>query len=351
MTNLLIVLRFNELGRAKIRRVASCDDGFYGWGIRFHSVLLGLLGFAVLHCPASGADEPQAANPGGYSWLRTENSLALRNGEKTVWQLGFDPASPKSFFHPLSTVEGEVLTAFEPRDHPWHRGLWWSWKFIDGINYWEEDPKTRTSEGVTELTATKVEVREDFGADVELRFRYHPPGKPDVLTEVRNVRIEPPDADGTYWIDWTSEFTAGGAVVKLDRTPPPNHGGPAYGGYAGLSLRLRKGLEGWAFLTSEGHKDVADGHGKTSRWVDFSGPTAGISIFDHPENPRHPQSWYLSNNAGMAFFSPSPLFQSPMELATGQRVKFRYRVMVHSKPITAARIEHAWRAFASPSQP
>src|SRR5437773_4262742 len=46
---------------------------------------------------------------------------------------------PKPFFHPLHTPAGHCLTLFEPHDHFWHRGLWFTIKFINGENFWEEN--------------------------------------------------------------------------------------------------------------------------------------------------------------------------------------------------------------------
>jgi hypothetical protein len=42
----------------------------------------------------------------------------LCKGEKTVWRLVANPKEPKSYFHPLASVDGEELTAFQPADHP-----------------------------------------------------------------------------------------------------------------------------------------------------------------------------------------------------------------------------------------
>lgn len=284
----------------------------------------------------------------GFSWLRTDNSLALSNAGNSVWCLIFDPARPKSYFHPLATVNGNVLTGFEPADHPWHRGLWWSWKYINGLNYWEEDRKTHTSEGITELTQAKVDAGDDFGAGAELHFSYHPPGQPAVMTEKRRLAIAPPDADGTYQIDWTSEFTAGGVPVKLDRTLPPHQGGPGYGGYAGLSLRFPHGSKGFTFLTSEGKPG---GHGRPARWVGLSGPSGGIAILADPTNLRHPSPWYLSENPEMLFYGPAPLFNETLELAPRQTVTFSYRVIIHSKPLAAEQLEAQWLAFSARPKP
>lgn len=302
--------------------------------------------FAVAVGPACAAEEAP-----GWAWEKSDTSLALQNRGKTVWRLVADPKQPKSYFHPLATVEGEVLTAFEPSDHRWHRGLWWSWKFINGVNYWEENPKTGASEGVTELTRAELVPGNAFRARAELHFRYHPTGKPVVMTEVRHFAISAPDEDGRYTIDATISFTAGTEEVVLDRTPPPTSGGPAYGGYGGLSLRFPRDLKGWTFRSSGGITKAAEGHGQAARWVDLSGPTAGIAIFDHPGNLRHPQAWYLSDNPSLMFFNPALLFHEPLKLAANSTTTLRYRVLVHSKPLTAEKLDAAWQSFSSSSKP
>jgi len=294
----------------------------------------------------------QSTEPPALSWLQTDTSLALNNGNKTVWRLVYDAKQPKTYFHPLATVDGEVLTAFEPADHPWHRGLWWSWKFINGLNYWEENRKTHASDGVNELTRATVKPGKDFSAQAELSFSYHPPGQPAVMTEVRHLSIGRPNAAGQYVIDWTSEFTVGDAPVNLGRTPLANEqGGKDYGGYAGFSARFVSQPNGWSIRTSEGKTSVADAHGKGARWLDFSSPGGGIAVFDHHNNLRHPSPWYAHDKSPMSFFSPSFLFNEPLVLDAGKSLKLSYRVIVHSKPVTAEQLETEWRAFSAPTKP
>jgi hypothetical protein len=283
-----------------------------------------VLAAALLHSATAAEPAPVAPR---FSWEQTPTSLALRNGDKTVWRLVFDAKAPKSYFHPLATVEGEELTAFQPKDHLWHRGLWFSWKFINGLNYWEEDAKTGLAEGFTEITATKATANPDFSATVTLDFSYHPPGKPAVLTEKRTLAVSAPDKEGSYAIDWTSAFTTGTEPAVLNRTPPHGQGGVSWGGYAGLGLRFPSGIKGWSYTTSEGAQGAKEGNGKNARWVDFSGATAGIAIFDHPENLRQPSPWYL--NEQLPYFSPALLYNEPLTLAPKQAFTLRYRVLVH----------------------
>src|SRR5688500_1768061 len=57
---------------------------------------------------------------------------------ETRWRYVHEDA-PKPYVHPLTTPLGTLLTRVSPADHPWHRGLWFAIKFVDGDNFWEED--------------------------------------------------------------------------------------------------------------------------------------------------------------------------------------------------------------------
>ena len=133
-------------------------------------------------------------------------------------------------------------------------------------------------------------------------------------------------------------FTVGKTPIKFDRTPPAHtKGGVAWGGYAGLSLRFPKGLKGWQFRNSEDQVGAAKGNAKSARWADFSGPEAGIAVFDDPGNPRYPSSWYL--NEQLPYFSPALLYNEPLELKANEVLTLRYRVLVHSHPMSKEEIE------------
>jgi hypothetical protein len=277
-----------------------------------------------------------------------DTGLALVNKTSglPVWRVVCDPAQPKPYVYPLATLQGVGLTANAPADHTWHHSLWFSWKYIDGVNYWEaEGAATNQNKGRTTIKSASFRRGADFSARVEMVLEYAPEGQPTVLREARTMAFSAPRADGSYAIDWDARFTVGAREIKLDRTPPSGKSG----GYAGLSLRFPKGLTGWDFLTSAGAQSADAGNGKPARWADFSGPTqsgpaAGIAVLEHPANPRHPSAWYL--NASHPYFSPALVYHEPMTLQPGATMRLRYRVLVHEGRADKERLEAEFDQFA-----
>ena len=262
-----------------------------------------------------------------YSWRQSEHALALLNGRNVVWQIDADPAQGKPYFHPLATPSGMVLTDLRPQDHPWHRGLWFSWKYINGLNYWEEDPQTRRSDAATELVESNLLPHKDGSAELTFSLSYHPWNAPAVLTEQRTIEISAP-TNGRYQIKWTSEFTAV-TNVNLTRTPLPGEpDGKSSGGYAGLSLRLNKAMGSWTFSNSSGATDVAALHGKPADWLKASAGAnlPAVTILDDAQNFRHASPWYV--NQEMPFFSPALLFTKSLTLSPGEKLVLRYKILI-----------------------
>lgn len=325
--------------------------------VRLVSVVVFLIGCCFVSSGWAKAAELPVLKKPGYDRRQTDSSLALLNRDKVVWQLNFDKKEGKPYFHPVSLVDGTELTWLRPADHRWHRALWFSWKFINGVNYWEEDPTTGLSPGRTEVVEIKFWWHNDWLADIEVMLRsvdiemmlsYHRSGQERVLTEKRLIAVSAPDKNGRYHIDWHSTFTAGEKDVVLDRTPiPGEQEGKAWGGYAGLSLRMAKATRGWQFVDSKGRKDKQI-HGKKARWVDFSGELpngkeAGITIFDHPENLWHPSPWYVEK--GMPYFSPALLFNKPYTIEAKKNLTLWYRILIHPGLADKKTLERECEAF------
>jgi len=303
---------------------------------------------------------PPGLIPKSYYWIEKEGEIGLGQGDGAiddllaylnvredpevehqedkdpmVWQFHYGAPLIKPYFHPLGHPGvGVALTDFRPADHVWHRGLWFCWKTINGVNYWEEDGKTQQSAGLTEVRAAKAIPSPDFSCEMDLMLSYHPPKESPVVTERRTIRVSAPDAKGNYRIDWDMNFTAE-QDATFDVTPPSKRGGPKWGGYGGLSFR---GDANWAtVLYADSEAGLLSDpskvrHGEKARWFsvarDREGVVDGVTIFDHPGNPNHPTAWYVYRD-GFRFLNPSPLLNGPLTLKKGESMRLRYRVLVH----------------------
>lgn len=286
-------------------------------------------------------------------WQRTETTLAWTEQGQVVWQFSFDPAKGKPFFHPITVGGGPSLTNFKPADHPWHYALWFSWKYINGVNYWEEDRKTGQANGRTTWLPPEIETRADGSATIRLAVNYtHPTGRAD-LTEARTLIVSAPDSRGGYTIDWAADFTAGPAGAELGRTPMPGEpGGQVNGGYAGLSLRLAGEPLAIAMVTTESPvREFIRGRARPNSPAVGCNLSAGgqavgaIALLSAAENIAASAPWYLIDANEMRFACAAVLAPQVRTLTPKGTWNLRYRVVVRPGAWTPETLRAAFAAW------
>ena len=271
-----------------------------------------------------------------FHWNQTDTSLNLSNHSEVIWQYNYNNRFGKPYFHPL-TVNHSDLTCVSPPDHPWHLGLWFSLKFINGVNYWEylndfKSPETGfKSEGITEIVAKKIVANPDFSSDIRMEFNYHPVNGKAVLFEERNLHISAPFLDGSYYIDEEHLFRSLTDSVLIDRTPIIGEpGGQSWGGYAGLSIRFNQDYTSPQIIVPGDSQN----YGKNDRlYMGFNtltGEKAGICILPDTSHTTKTTSWYLINDTKTPFyyFSPAVLYDDKIKLIKGEKLHLRYRIWI-----------------------
>lgn len=304
--------------------------------------------------PAATAIEDPSEMPGHLSWQRDPASLALLRDGQIVWRLVHGGGASKAHFDVLGPVGGPSLAWERPPDHPWHHGLWFSWKLINGLNYWEEDKTTGRAQGLTTVLKVQEAPELDGAARIDLELAYHPAERqPEeaTLTESRRVDVGAPREDGSYTIDWRSRFTAGAEPVVLERTPPPGEeGGVSYGGYAGLSLRFRD-LADRELVSSEGPLplNTVDRFRGRARAFELSGAidgvAVGVAMLDDPRNGPQPTPWYAIRSPEMTYLNAAVICFQNLRLEAHQALELRYRLIVHRGRWDAARLAQALRTY------
>ncbi len=274
------------------------------------------------------------------------NSIELRQPEAdfALWKYVYS-GKPKPYFHPVTTPAGFCVSLFEPHDHLWHRGLWFTIKYINEENFWEENeaygiqklvsPPTLTphSENVVEIAHESDWIR--------------PNNAGAVFKESRSI-ICTTGAKDSYTLDWDIKLTAQTDLL-LDRTPFTT-----WGGYGGLIIRGNRNWQNTKILfpdQSTSERPV----GIPAQWADLSGDfdggencKGGIAIFDNPANVRHPQPWYGATGAGH-YVNAAFLFHETMNLKKGEVLHLKYRVLVHDGIWDVKTIQSAYDSYASGS--
>jgi hypothetical protein len=285
-------------------------------------------------------------------WQQTPTTLAWKAKDQVVWQLTFDPAQGKPFFHPVTAGGGASITNFRPEDHPWHYGLWFSWKLINGVNYWEED-RTGKSGGATRWSSPKIETRSDGSAVVRFELTYnHPSGRVD-LTEARELRISAPKNDGSYFIDWESRFVAGPQGAVLDRTAMPGEPDGKYnGGYAGLSARLASAPTVVSFVTTDGlvtqfttDRARPSVEAVAANLTENGKDVGALAILSAAANTAGRAPWYLIRG-DMRFACAAILAPKILTLPAGGEMKLSYRLAIQANAFTPESLKNAMATWA-----
>jgi hypothetical protein len=236
----------------------------------------------------------------------------------------FEPGLPKPSFHPLTTAKGHVVTGFECSDHMWHRGLWFTIKYVNGTNFWEENApfgvQVSASEPQAEITGPR-------SLSIKHAVKWTSEATGAVIDEARTLLLSATDEDMIV-IDWASDLTALVDLV-LDRTPYTT-----WGGYSGLTFRAGRELHYAEYLLANGEKKhpvIGEPHPWAALmarvdggWEEF----VSVAMLDHPVNPRSPSPWYAKADPHYVFFNAAFLFHEPLKVAKGETLRFRYRVLI-----------------------
>lgn len=263
----------------------------------------------------------------------------------------------KPYLHPLRSASGKIVSRQypmesvegEPKDHPHHRGLWFTHGDVNGVDFWMSDPMARNDNGA--IIAVKQIHRAKGGRDkgqIVATFEWRDKAGAVHLVEERTMTFYAEKDRRTVDID--AKLIAATRDVKFGDTKEGSFG-----------LRLNPQLQeqkGTGTMTNaEGAQKEKQVWGKASPWVDYAGTLdgekMGIAILDHPTNPRHPTYWhsrayglFAANIFGLHDFYADKTKDGSLTLKKGDSLRFRYRVLIHPGDTASANIAAEFKKFA-----
>ncbi len=271
----------------------------------------------------------------------------------------YGPRTPKPYLHPVRAADGTIVTRGYPmemiegerRDHPHHRGLWFTHGEVNGFDFWaNEDTQDRPHKG----RVIAKQVRTKAGGRIEGAFQWRGPGGDLLVMEDRTMAFR--SAGDQRSIDFDLKLTAGPKVV--------NFGDTKEGTFAiRLATPLEEPHERAEGIARTGRITATDGRtgepevwGTRSPWVDYSGridgKAVGVAIFDHPSNPKHPTYWHVrsyglfaANVFGEHHFYADDSRDGSITLQPGESLRFRYRVVIHAGDMKQAGVRALYKQW------
>lgn len=161
-----------------------------------------------------------------------------------------------------------------------------------------------------------------------------------VCTERRVLRFAL-QRGGCYTIDIDSEFEASDGELYFGQD-----------GHSYLGIRVADAIDeedGGLVTDSAGRSGCDAINEQVADWVDYSGRlgthAVGITAMNHPGNLPT-----LFRARAYGFFGPSPFFETDYRLPAGERLLFRYRVVVHDGDASTVDLPRLFDEFRSGSR-
>jgi hypothetical protein len=274
--------------------------------------------------------------------LDHEHGRSLRVQHGTVELLRYvygtwDPQyeSPRPYFHPVRTLDGDVVTAYRPHDHVWHKGISLSLPVVGDGNFWGGGSYVH-GEGYLDLpnngsirhrAFTEIEATPDRIAIAHDLDWITEPGELRI-TERRAVTVTL--ADGAWILTFATALTnASGETVRLGS--PTTKGRPE-AGYGGLFWRGPRSFTG-GIVHAPGGPGGDELMGSRQPWLGFTGQHDGhgrystLVIADSPANPGHPVEWFVRTSQ-FPGACPAPFFTSEVPVEPGETLRLEYAIAI-----------------------
>lgn len=275
------------------------------------------------------------ASESTFSLERKSDRVEVALDGRPLTAFHFNAKWDKPFLHPIRTASGTVISRgwpVEPRegdeqDHPWHRGIWYGHGDINGEDFWREKPDQTTARLV--LAG-------------EPKFASGPKGVIEAvlaMTGAKGNRVGTINQRYEFRRETGQVLIDAAIAISADQGTPLRFGDTDDGGFGfRLSTEFRQD-RGALLMNSDGLQGTDNIWGKRAKWVKYQalveGRQAGIAVFDHPSNLRHPTGWHArgyslcsANPFAAGSFAKDKKIDGSYTLPAGQTLQLRYLAVI-----------------------
>lgn len=304
--------------------------------MKVRTVYLLLTGLVALVAPMSLAAAPMT--------VKAENgTLCVRCGDQVLLKYCYDHVPFKPYLQQFFSPAGINVLRDAVPDHIHHHGLMFALS-VDTVDFWSE---TETSGCQVQRS---IDVKTD-ARDSEWRGRFTQaldwmggPGHEALLQERRTIELVKANDVAPAMLTWESilETPKGRDSVTLSGAH-----------YVGLGMRFLECMDriGRFFNASGQPGEIIRGEERNvpANWcayaADVEGKPVTVAMFDAPDNPRRPTTWFTMP-APFAYMSATlDLHKEPLKIVAGKPLILRYGVALWDGTVEPDAIEKQYQAW------
>jgi hypothetical protein len=283
------------------------------------------------------------------------NSLAVRESGALLMQYRHGSVPFKPYVKELLTPGGINVLLDAPSDHLHHHALMFACA-VDNVDFWGEAPNPpgghfeRLPGKQQHLRFDDVSVARPEGHHWPLfaesiRWVAQPKSEP-LLMERRALAVDRPGKLGVTALMWESTLSV-----------PPGKDSVVLSGshYHGLGLRFPRSMDTTGeFRNADDDPGVifrGDERLARSRWCAYTaqadGRTVTVAMFDHPDNPRHPATWFTMAKPFAYLSATLRLHEESLKVPADKPLRLRYAVALWDGRADTSRIEELYRIWVA----
>jgi hypothetical protein len=247
-------------------------------------------------------------------------------------------------------LAGRNIVLAGAHDHPWHLGVFYSPKYVDGVNCWEYEDRGERSEPC----ARAIDCGHDFAChdgqvEIEQTVEWRRDGGESLLADERTVGVDV-SLDRGYLVTWEQTVTALGSDRRVEGSNPDG----GRGSYGGFSLRFVRSMADGTVLLPDA-EDPGDRSGPTGRYCAYTGLLDGRRGSTTPWRAsctvmvdsleERLQRWFVAR--GYPFVGANPTWGEAASVQSGDSRRWRWGVWVHDGQADRVEIESVYERFAN----
>lgn len=267
------------------------------------------------------------------------NSIFVNTGDSEVAEYRYGDVPFKPYIKKLFTSDGLNVLLDAPHDHLHHHALMYA-VAVDGVNFWEETPTAGRQKHLEFASVV------DGGGDVPRvgfaeRLDWLAPGGQKLLAEQRDIGISRVVPERMTMLMWESRLAV--PTGKETVTLTGSH-------YFGLGLRFIRAMDAKGAFRNAGDKPGSVFRGEErlvrSDWCAYTAQADGedvtVAMFGHPDNPRHPTTWFTMAKPFAYLSATLGLHEKPLEIAEGRLLRLRYAVVLWDRRVEPEEIDRLY---------